>query len=164
MTPAGTGELEPLSVTVSEVVRPNGTPQYTWLPFPDTHAPFTVGWWDDAWRFHHPGKRRWFQATAVGVEVGRVEIESGDGDDYYVGREILGEDPILGIEFIDVAETHRRRGVGTAIVRQLEDRFRGHRLVAFSEDADVFWRSLGWIRIEHPEGAELYRPLFVQPV
>lgn len=36
-------------------------------------------------------------------------------------------------------------------------------LIAYSEDADAFWDSLGWDRFAHPEGPKFHRPLFVQP-
>jgi hypothetical protein len=38
------------------------------------------------------------------------------------------------------------------------------RLLAFSEEADDFWASLGWTRYDHPEGPRSYRLLFMQPV
>jgi len=150
-------------VVVIEVTRPAEVEAYTWLPFPDGHQRYTYGWWDDGYRFHHATNRRWFAAHHGSIEVGRVEVDVAHGDDYYVGTAVLGERPILDIEFIDVASDHRRRGVATAIVSHLIATFPGHRLVAFSEEADAFWSTLGWTRIEHPEGTTHYRPLFVQP-
>lgn len=148
---------------VLAVIGPPEIKSYGWQPFTGDSGSFTLGWWDDAWRFQYASKRRWFGATLAGEEVCRVEIELGSADDYSVGSAILGTDPIVGIEFIDVAETHRRRGIATAVIRHVELEFPDHRLVAFSEEADSFWSSLGWDRHGHPEGDDLHRPLFVQP-
>jgi hypothetical protein len=50
------------------------------------------------------------------------------------------------------------------MVKELERRFPNRRLLAFSEEADGFWTSLGWERFDHPDGPRFYRPLFIQPV
>lgn len=152
------------TVVITEVTRPSDADPHAWLPFPEGHQRYTDGWWDDAYRFHLSEDSRWFVAREDGVEVGRVEVDVTTGDGYYVGAAVLGDMPILDIEFIDVAMDHRRRGVATAIVGHLIATFAGHRLVAFSEEADAFWSSLKWARIEHPKGTTHYRPLYVQPL
>ena len=40
-------------------------------------------------------------------------------------------------------------GIGSAVVRLLQDDHPGRRLVAFSEGAEGFWSSVGWDRYEH---------------
>lgn len=147
---------------MTEVVRPDDADQWSWLPFPTGHERYTYGWWDGGYRFHYTDGRRWFVAHRGGLEVGRVEVDVASGDDYYVGSAVLGNGPILDIEFVDVATDQRRQGIASKMVQHLMDVFPGHRLVAFSEDADEFWGSLGWTRIEHPGGSDHYRPLFVQ--
>lgn len=156
-------DRKPPALAMRLVKRPRANGPQMWEPFAEPHDAFTGGWWDDPWRFQYATDRRWFVARLGDAEVCRVEVEIGVADDYYVGAQILGNRRILGIEFLDVASTHRRHGVGTLVVRLLERRFGDHRLVAFSEDADSFWCSLGWDRIVHPSGDRLYRPLFVQP-
>jgi len=151
-------------LVVSEVVRPVDADPYAWLPFLDEQERYTLGWWTDCYHLREATGSRWFVACHNGVEVGRVEVDAASGEDYYMGSAVLGDGPILDIEFIDVAVDFRRRGAATAIVQHLISAFPGHRLVAFSEDADAFWSSLGWLRIEHPDGDALYRPLFVQPL
>ncbi|MEV6338717.1 GNAT family N-acetyltransferase [Nocardia vinacea] len=68
----------------------------------------------------------------------------------------------LEIQFIEVAAGARGRGVGTQVVRALEERHSDRRLFAYSEEADRFWASLEWGRFDHPEGPQLHRPLFIQ--
>jgi hypothetical protein len=60
---------------------------------------------------------------------------------------------------------HRGRGIGHAVIDLLHNRYPDRQLVAFSEGADGFWSSLGWLRHLHadPEEASLRRPLFIQP-
>jgi GNAT superfamily N-acetyltransferase len=58
---------------------------------------------------------------------------------------------------------HQRQGIGTAVIRALIAEYPDRRLVAFSEDADQFWASLGWARFVNADSSEVFRPLFIQP-
>jgi hypothetical protein len=48
------------------------------------------------------------------------------------------------------------------VVDLLCQTYANRQLVALSEDADGFWSALGWIRHDHPEGPDRYRPAFFQ--
>lgn len=69
----------------------------------------------------------------------------------------------LEIQFIEVATDMRRRCIGRDFVELLGRHYGGRRLVALSEGADKFWAAMGWDRIDHREGPQWRRPLFVAP-
>ncbi|MDT5012664.1 MAG: hypothetical protein QOH57_4281 [Mycobacterium sp.] len=71
------------------------------------------------------------------------------------------ESRALEILYFEVSDRCRRQGIGTKIVRELEARHSDRTLVAFSQDADDFWGSVGWQRYAHPTDP-LYQTLFVQ--
>jgi GNAT superfamily N-acetyltransferase len=97
-------------------------------------------------------------------EVARVELDNEVGIDHYADVPPLGA-TALEIQFIEVHDDHRGRGIGHAVIDLLHSRYPDRRLVAFSEGADGFWSSLGWRRHLHadPEEASFFRPLFIQP-
>lgn len=53
------------------------------------------------------------------------------------------------------------RGIGTQVVRIVEDLFPDRVIFAFSEDADRFWASTGWEHVPRVDDSRSYRPLFV---
>lgn len=133
--------------------------RYTWQPFADNPS-FTRHWWHrlppliaQSWylRFDDPS----------GVEVARVELDDEVSFAHYEGTPDLGREA-LEIQFFEVSARHRRRGVGTSVIEHLTMAHSSRRLVAFSEDADPFWASLGWERHDHQDRG--YRPLFIAPI
>ncbi|MCZ7374898.1 GNAT family N-acetyltransferase [Micromonospora sp. WMMC250] len=127
------------------------------FPFEDNEE-FNPHWWK---RFSYlTGSYTLFEVRTGGVEVARIELDSNVATDEYIGAPELG-DVALEIQFIEVASSWRGRGIGSRVVQLLEENYRGRRLVAFSENADGFWASLGWDRYDHREGWPHYRPLFV---
>ena len=80
----------------------------------------------------------------------------------YANVPVIGTER-LEIQLIEVAAGVRGRGIGTCVVHGLAQMHPDRRLIAYSEDADTFWDSLGWDRFDHPEGPKFHRPLFVQP-
>lgn len=140
--------------------RPAPGDQVVWFPFAENDD-FSPSWWD----YRSIDGNRSYTLLEVhqgGVEVARIELDPDVAIDHYLGTPELGN-TALEIELIEVAESHRRRGVGTKIIRALAFRYPERRLLAFSEEADDFWASLGWTRYDHPEGPQLNRPLFIQP-
>jgi ribosomal protein S18 acetylase RimI-like enzyme len=97
-----------------------------------------------------------------GIEVARVELDHDFRGSKHVGAPRLGSGT-LEIQFIEVAVSHRRRGVGAVVVRSLVAAHADRRFLALSEEADEFWASLGWDRYDYWDGPHQYRPLFVQP-
>ncbi|MGE2728976.1 GNAT family N-acetyltransferase [Mycolicibacterium vaccae] len=136
--------------------------RYSWVPPFDFDTGYeNEQWWDKApYQFVDP----WFvQVMADGAEVARVELDDpGEINPEYVGVPPLGPGR-LEIQFLEVASAVRAGGVGTGVVRALEDRHRERRLFAYSERAHEFWTSLAWERFDHPEGEQFHRPLFIQP-
>jgi hypothetical protein len=105
---------------------------------------------------------RWYvQLLRDDAEVGRVKL-----DDRKMSLRSYGVDRrraanALDIEFVEVSDTCRRGGIGTAIARGLEAKYSDRTLVAFSEQANDFWGSLGWDRYVHST-RPWNRPLSVQ--
>lgn len=139
--------------------RPADVTRYAWDPYPhDTH--FTRDWWHRTWDL---GTRySLWSVHRAGEEVARLELDTEVYYDHYTGVPELGPG-ILEIDFFEVSSRARGQGVGTATVDLLAQHFPERRLLAFSEEADRFWQSLGWARYDHPDGPSFYRPLFVAP-
>lgn len=133
--------------------------RYEWTPF-EQNDDFTSDWWDDVpYRIDDP----WFvQVLFEGVEVARVELDDTVDISHYEGTPQLGP-AALEIQLIEVSSKFRRRGVATEVVRGLVAGNPARRLVAFSEEADEFWSSLGWERYDQRESPMSFRPLFVHP-
>ncbi|MEU4594831.1 GNAT family N-acetyltransferase [Micromonospora aurantiaca (nom. illeg.)] len=140
--------------------RPGPGDQVIWYPFAE-NSDFSPSWWDYR---SIDGVKSYalLEVRQGGVEVARIELDPGVVIDHYLGTPELGN-AALEIELIEVAESHRRRGIGTKIIGALASRYPERRLLAFSEEADDFWASLGWTRYDHPEGPQLNRPLYIQP-
>lgn len=131
-------------------------------PF-STDDDFTDGWWDDSlYGYASPEEvDEQFFAFFIGqTELARAEVEVVDrleGD--YATPSVSG--PYAVIHFFEVSSDHRRRGYGRQVIELLADRFAGTHLVAYSEDADEFWGSLGWVRYAHRTEPLHYRPMYV---
>jgi GNAT superfamily N-acetyltransferase len=138
---------------------PHDADRYAWTPFqPDER--FNSDWWTQS---HSYGDGySYVQVFVDSEEVARVELDEDVELSHYTGAPSLGASA-LEIQFIEVAADQRGRGIATEFVRQLMAAHPSRRLVAFSEEADEFWSSLGWDRFDHPDGPTFYRPLFVQP-
>ncbi|WP_125079866.1 GNAT family N-acetyltransferase [Mycobacterium sp. P7213] len=127
-------------------------------PFDSTVAYEHPHWWNR--QLDEP----WFvQVRERGIEVARVEFDDPGGinPNYESVPELGGER--LEVQFIEVAAAARRRGIGTKVVRGLADRHPERRLFAYSEDADRFWSSLGWLPFYDSRRGPVGRTLFVQP-
>lgn len=136
-----------------------GANRYSWRPpFDGALAYENEHWWDRP-IYHDP----WYvQVLENATEVARAELDDPGGiNPEYVGVPELGPER-LEIQFIEVAAAARGRGIGTRVVRALEERHGDRRLFAYSEQAHGFWASLGWDRFDHPDGEQFHRPLFIQ--
>lgn len=92
-------------------------------------------------RFDQPG-----EAVFIATESGRVVGVCGLNRDPYFG------DPTVGrIRHLYVAVDHRRKGIGSRLVRAVMGAARGHfarlRLRTDSPDADAFYRCLGFLPV-----------------
>lgn len=140
--------------------RPQGVDEFHWEPY-SQNINFNEDWWH---RTRDLGVRYSLWSIFSGhVEVARLELDKEVGYDHYAEVPDLGNE-VLEIDFLVVAGPFRGKGVGRQSVNLVARRFAGRRLVAFSEEADGFWASLGWTRYDHPEGYLMYRPLFVAPL
>lgn len=152
-----------MSLTLLELNRPVG--ERIWFPFTYEEAGlgFNHGWWYD--RPVYPGSKSTFlRVLENNDEVARVELHNEFEIDHYADVPPLGA-TALEIQFIEVHDDHRGRGIGHAVIDLLRSRYPDRRLVAFSEGADGFWSSLGWRRHLHadPKRVPYFRPLFIQP-
>lgn len=132
--------------------------RYSWRPFADSEG-FEDRWWDDIKSFDDTST--YLEVCRAGIEVARVELGERVNIEHYLDVPPLG-DTALEIQLIEVHKEHRRQGIATDVVRLLACAHPDRRLVAFSEEADQFWDSLGWHRHEHPEGSLRMRPLYIQ--
>lgn len=99
------------------------------------------------------------QLLLDGVEMGRAILTDWQLSDSYIG--IDTEVPTKEICFFEIRSTARRRGLGARFASLLREHYAGMPLAAFSEDADEFWRSIGWICYPRKDGDTNYRNLFI---
>lgn len=148
-----------MNLELRDVRRAAGDDKYVWTPF-EPNQEFNPDWWDrPPYLDDNP---HYVGAFLDGVEVARVQLDHDFRGSKHVGAPKLG-DRAMEIQFIEVAESHRRQRVGAEVVRLLVEGYPDNRLLAMSEDADEFWAALGWDRYDHRDGPHRYRPLFVAP-
>lgn len=107
------------------------------------------------------GYRRYKILHSSYSEVARVDLATSCEREHFLVnyRMPSGGLPLLKIEFIEVREKFRERGIGTCIVRQLEYENPNYSLVASAAiDAEEFWRTLNWQEISSydPQNAPLF--------
>lgn len=139
--------------------RPAG-PSHAWRPFGDgrnTDRNFDADWWSG--RNFVEGSRL-FSVESNGKEVARIEIDRTPHLASNQGASHLG--PVREIQYLEVSQDRRGRGLGTEIVDWLETEFRDARLIASTNSAVGFWTSLdGWDRVDHAGGLRGDWVLFV---
>lgn len=124
-------------------------------------AGFNEQWW-------HP---RIFQrdSTLLSVhdegdfEIARVEMIERTHPGEYLGD--VDARQFVKIQFIEVHQRHRRRGVGLATLQLLAELYPDRRLLAFSE-ADGFWDRTGWTKHIHRHdnpARPRHQSLYLQP-
>lgn len=132
---------------------------YTWIPF-RLDLRFEPTWWNEP--RYLDDTYRYIEVLMNDTEVARIALSEDIGIENYPTAPQLG-DEALEIQLIEVSSDYHRQGVGTEVIRLLTEAHPHRRLIAFSEQADDFWTSLGWHRHDHPLGPAFYRPLFIQP-
>lgn len=148
-----------MNLILQDVRREPGSDRYVWTPF-EMNEEFNGDWWDSP--PHSTDDPHYVTAILGGVQVARVELDHNFRGSSHFGAPRLGA-TALEIQFIEVAKSHQRQGVGAGVVRGLLERYPDRRLLALSEDADGFWAGLRWNRYDHHDGPHLYRPLFIAP-
>lgn len=96
-------------------------------------------------------------------EIARVEMIEHTHPGEYLGD--VDARQFVKIQFIEVRQRHRGRGVGLATLRLLAELYPDRRLLAFSE-ADEFWDRTGWTRHIHREdnpARPRHQSLYLQP-
>ncbi|WP_285689996.1 GNAT family N-acetyltransferase [Actinoplanes sp. NBRC 103695] len=152
-----------MDLVLVELGRPAGA--RLWAPF--THDEASAGFNQDWWygRPVSPHSRSIFLRLLEGrEEVARLRLGDDLRTDDYADVPLLGASA-LEIQYIEVHGAHRGRGLGTAAIKLLHERYPDRRLVAFSAEAEHFWSSLGWRRHLHvdPDLARRQAPLFIEP-
>lgn len=130
------------------------------MPFDLTVEGFHDDWWDDRVGRVDTGHYDWLSFVDQGEEVARAEIDY----DATLGGDYTGPPfprDVIDVTFIEVRKDRRRNGIGRAVMAHIVDRYPGRVLIAFSEEADEFWSSIGWYRRPRVDGDTNYRPLFV---
>ncbi len=131
-----------------------------WWPFGDVHDGFTRHWWTRA--DHGSGRYSHHRVWLDGAEVARYELDHEPDVAHY--DPVFAQMPLLEVEFVEVHDQHRGRGIGAELVRKIASRHPDRQLFALSEGADGFWAGLGWSRHDHPgDRPEWHRPLFLAP-
>lgn len=129
-------------------------------PFADDNEAFPGRWWNE-WDRIGDNSTRALNFTKGGEEVARAEVdpEARIIASNYVGAG-LRED-IVDVTFFEVRESRHRQGIGRAAAALIVDHYPGRDLVAFSQDADHFWASIGWQRFTRVDNDEGFPSLFV---
>lgn len=148
-----------VDLEIREIRRRPDESRYVWTPFEPSDQ-FNGDWWDQP--PYMADDPLYVQVLLDGTEVARVELDEDFSGSRHVGAPTLGHQA-LEIQSIEVAESHRRQGIGAEVVARLAAAYSGRRLLALSEGADDFWASLGWDRYDYSDGPLKYRPLFIQP-
>lgn len=157
LTSAQGSERQSLAVTVK---RPGSLDtHYLWTPF-RADPNFEPSWWNEP--RYRDDTYQYLEIRLNEIEVARVALGEDIAVDHYATAPPLGDDA-LEIRLIEISSAFRRRHIGTDVVRMLCEANPHRQLLAFSEEADGFWASLGWDRHDHPHGPAFYQPLFVQP-
>lgn len=126
--------------------------------FPES-AEFDDRWWTGLAR--RPERCRWYSGLNRGAEVARAQIDLSSSISEAFRGVVSPKAGFVEIVFLEVAGRGRGAGFGRALVGELVDLYPDRSFAAFSEGADRFWGSLGWVRYEHEEGTRLFRPLYV---
>jgi GNAT superfamily N-acetyltransferase len=117
-------------------------------PFlPDDHYDLS---WDTTLYTRTAPAERYFAAHLDDVEVARVLIVPTPTSRLAPAFQLPTLPPLVTeVEWIEVARGHRRLGIGTAVIRSLEQTFAGEHLIAFAAvEAEQFWDATGWHRCD----------------
>lgn len=139
--------------------RPPDVGRYEWQPYAEDGA-FNHSWWARLWSLDD--RYSLWSVLQGDVEVARIQLDEEVQYDHYADVPDLGSE-VMEVDFFEVSGQFRRAGLGSRSMDLVSQHFRNRRLLAFSEEADGFWATLGWSRYDHREGFPAYRPLFVAP-
>jgi GNAT superfamily N-acetyltransferase len=148
-----------MNLELHDIRRSPDDDRYVWAPF-ELSDQFNGDWWDSP--PYLTDDPHFVVARAQGIEVARVELDHDFRGSLHVGAPDLGASA-LEIQFVEVAASHRRQGIGAEVVHRLAAAYPDRRLLAMSEGADEFWASLRWERYDYWDGPIQYRPLFIRP-
>lgn len=128
-------------------------------PFEHSTEGFNDSWWHGyAEKLDSPldEKHQYFQFLLNGVEVGRADIIPFDlAEEFRVTNRSI---QCWHITFFEIRKNYRGQGVGTQFTQMLSGTLSDHPIIAFSQDADLFWERVGWIkhdRYPNEDGTEL---------
>lgn len=133
-------------------------------PYDETVRGFRNDWWLDTFARIPTDDYLPYSFTAAGTEVARALLRTRAGFTDLESAGVALPLEAVAVERVEVRLDllHPRRGMGTHVVRQLEQLHPDHTLYAFSEGADDFWRSTGWSFTPRRDGrTSTTRPLFI---
>lgn len=107
----------------------------------------------------------WYEVRNGNEQVALLELDLKPHRSYWEGSgyPLPADGPdVIEIQFVDVRLPHRGRGIGTAIVHWVAERYPGHQILALAEESDGFWKSLGWELITPDNGRS--RPMYASPL
>lgn len=108
---------------------------------------------------------KWYEVRDGGEQVALLELDFKPDRSYWGGTHYplpMDGPDVIEIQFIDVRHTHRGRGIGTAIVHWVAERYPQRQMLALAEASDGFWQSLGWELIAPDDGRS--RPMYTSPL
>lgn len=145
----------------------------TFLPIHDISAfSFRV---EDDYHFlgHWRGTRKlspghlWYEVrNSTDTQVALLDLDQSKDRAYWQDSvyPIAAEGPkLMEIQFIDVRSIYRSQKIGTAIICKVAALYPEYQFIALSEQADQFWESLGWTRIDRTDSMP-GRPMYVSPM
>ncbi|CAD5141169.1 protein of unknown function [Microbacterium sp. Nx66] len=133
-------------------------------PFDSEARGFDPNWWSDP--FLRSTARIDYRPYSFfdtdRTEAARVLVRGQAGFIDPEGAGVALPSDAMAIDFIEVRADlrHPPRGIGSAVVRQVERLFPDRTLFAFSENADRFWGSTGWTFVPRADGHTHGRALF----
>jgi GNAT superfamily N-acetyltransferase len=122
--------------------------------------------WDSTLHSATPPRERYFSASVDDIEVARVLIVETDSASIATAFHLPATaETVIEVEWLEVARGHRRRGIGMAVIRNLERIFTAQHLIAFGAiEAEQFWDATGWMRYERDDRrlSSVQRPLHLR--
>ena len=130
----------------------------------DMNVPgFRADWWQYPSRQSHDDIDD-VKLMVKNEEIARAKIEKMRYSLSELYSELSGIQEVYKVCLFEVRDSFRRRGIGCIFAEILTNHYAPASLIAFSEDADEFWGSLGWARCQRNDGNSRCQALFVKNI
>lgn len=127
------------------------------MPFSEVPG-FTRAWWSEG---RPPAGQHWLSFELDGLEIARAQVDP-KSDDFEKMGDLVSSGWVVKVCFFEVHENARGRGLGTAAVLAIQERYAGELLIALSVESPGFWAAVGWEEWRDPSAPDVpsYRFFF----